>query len=262
MALRSWLSKLIVPGTGGVAGRTTGPPTSSNRASSFHLSWEVPPVPLVEVAATFEVLEPPTVPMLYFWALQVSFMDGPSRRGGAHFGLQYHSDYPDAGAVNWGGYHDGGGELEGSLSDLPSALDNINTRTYAWQPGRRYRHRIFQSPDRGWRGSITDLATGTETVVRDLWVAGDGLVSPMVWSEVFAHCDHPTVAVRWSELDATTATGETYRTESVHLNYQTFSDGGCANTNTSTDDVGFVQRTATERTNPTGTRLTMRPGAH
>lgn len=257
MGLRSWLNKLVIPGSGGVPGRTEGPPTSSNGASSFHLSWEVPPSPLIEVAATFEVLEPPTVPMLYFWALQVSFMDGPARRGGAHFGLQYHPRYPDAGAVNWGGYRDGGGELDGSVSDLPSALNNSNTRTYGWQPGRRYRHRVYRSPDRGWRGSITDVETGVETVIRDLWIEADHLLNPMVWSEVFAHCDHPPVAVRWSELDATTADGSPIRAGSVRLNYQTFGDGGCANTNTSIDDVGFVQRTATERTNPTGARLTL-----
>lgn len=257
MALRSWLNKLIVPGAGGGPGRITGPPTSSNGASSFHLTWEVPPVPLLEVGATFEVLEPPSVSMLYFWALQVSFMDGPARRGGAHFGLQYHPGYPNAGAVNWGGYKDGGGELDGSLSDLPSALDNINTRTYGWEVGKRYRHRIFKSPDRGWRGSITDLETGIETIVRDLWVEADNLLNPMVWSEVFAHCDQPTVAVRWTELDALTVSGEPVRTDAVRLNYQTFGDGGCANSNTTADELGFVQRTATERTNPTGTRLTL-----
>ncbi|MGH1493346.1 MAG: hypothetical protein ACRBK7_28770 [Acidimicrobiales bacterium] len=257
MALRSWLSKLVVPGSGGVPGRTTGPPTSSNGASSFHLSWEVPPTPLLEVGATFEVLEPPVAPELYFWALQVSFMQGPARRGGAHFGLQYHPNYPNGGAVNWGGYQDVGGEIDGSVSALPSALDNINTRTYAWQPGRQYRHRIYRSPDRGWRGSITDLETGVETVVRDLWIDADSMLSPMVWSEVFADCDHPSVAIRWSELDATAVDGSTFRTNSVRLNYQTFGDGGCANSNTSTDHLGFVQRTATERTNPTGARLTL-----
>lgn len=257
MAFRSWLNKLIVPGSGALTGRTSGPPTSSNGASSFHLSWEVPPVPLAEVAATFEVLEPPTVSMLYFWALQVSFMDGPARRGGAHFGLQYHPDYPNAGAVNWGGYQDSGGEIDGSLSDLPSALNNGNTRSYGWEAEHRYRFRIFKSPERGWRGSITDLESGVETVVRDLWIEADSLVTPMVWSEVFAHCDHPSVAVRWSELDARTITGESFRTDAVRLNYQTYGDGGCANSDTSTDGIGFVQRTASERLNPTGTRLTI-----
>ncbi len=257
MALRSFLRKLVIPGTGGIPGRTTGPPPSANGASSFHLTWEVPPTRLVEAAATFEVLEPPVVPKLYFWALQVSFVDGPSRLGGAHFGLQYHPDYPGNGAVNWGGYRDGGGELEGSASALRSALDNVNTRTYPWEPGRRYRHRVFKSPERGWRGSVTDLETGIETVVRDLWIDGDSLANPMVWSEVFADCDHPSVAVRWSDLSVVTVDGGSVTATAVRLNYQRFSDGGCANTDTTIDDVGFVQRTATERRNGTGTRLTL-----
>lgn len=244
-------------GPGLAPSRVSGPPTSSNGASSFHLTWEVPPLPLAEVAVTFEVLEPPTVAELYFWALQVSFHDGPSRVGGAHFGLQYHPSYPANGAVNWGGYRDGGGELAGSGSALPSALDNPNTKTYAWAPGRRYRHRVHRSPERGWRGSITDLETGDETVVRDLWVDAYSLASPMVWSEVFADCDHPSTAVRWTELDAIALDGTAITATSVRLNYQTNADGGCANTNTSTDVVGFVQRTTTERTNPTGSRLTL-----
>lgn len=259
MALRAWLQKLVIPGSGGVPGRTVGPPTSSNGASSFHLSWEVPPVPLIEVAATFQVLEPPTVPMLYFWALQVSFMNGHARTGGAHFGLQYHPRYPDGGAVNWGGYADRGGELDGSSSKLPSALNNPNTRTYRWQPGRAYRYRVHRSPERGWRGSITDLESGADTVVRDLWPEADSLLNPMVWSEVFAHCDHPSVAVRWSDLEARAVDGELVRASAVRLNYQTFSDGGCANSNTSVDGNGFVQRTATARVNPTGARLAL-PG--
>lgn len=251
----SFLNRLLGGDTGG--SRVAGAPTSSNRASSFHLSWDIASQPLVEVSAVCEVIEPPTVPMLYFWAMQVSFMNGRSRIGGAHFGLQFHPDYPGNGAVNWGGYRDGAGELEGSVSELPSALNNINTRTYPWQPGRRYKHRVYRSPERGWRGSITDLETGVETVVRDLWVEADSLSSPMVWSEVFAHCDHPSAAVRWSELSGINTGGEVLTARSARLNYQTHADGGCANTNTSLDGVGFVQRTNAARANPTGSQLSL-----
>lgn len=249
-------------------GRTTGPPTSSNGASSFHLRWEAPPVPLLAAEATIEVVEPPLVDQLYFWALQVSFERGPARRGGAHFGLQHHPAYPAAGAVNWGGYADAGGELAGSESALPSALGNVNTRTYRWEPGRPYRYRIAPAPDQSvggvierWRGSITDLATGEETVVRDLFVEADHLSSPMVWSEVFADCDHPTAAVRWSDLAVTTLGGDRIVVESVRLNYQTHGDGGCANTDTSVDRSGdrpgFLQRTSCARANGTGSRLSL-----
>lgn len=217
----------------------------------------MPPAPLAEVSVTFEVLEPPTISKLYFWALQVSFMNGASRTGGAHFGLQHNPAYPEACGVNWGGYHDGAGELEGSVSDLPSAPNNINTRDYRWFPNRQYRHRIYRSQDRGWRGAITDLQTGEVTVVRDLWVAADSLTNPMVWSEVFADCDDPSVLVRWTDLEVITTTGEVLRPDAVHLNYQTYENGGCANTNTATSGNGFVQRTNTERINRTGTRLTL-----
>ncbi|MCP3988554.1 MAG: hypothetical protein GY724_05755 [Actinomycetia bacterium] len=239
--------------------RTVGPPTSSNGASSFHVFWELAPKPLVEVAATIEVIEPPTVDKLYFWALQANFQGDQVRRGGAHFGLQFHPAYPGRGAVNWGGYHHGGGELDGSVSALPSTLDNINTRDYPWVPGRPYRYRIYRSPERGWRGSITDLVTGTETVVRDLWIEADSMISPMVWTEAFADCDHPSSAVRWSDFTALTTDGEQLEVPGVRINYQTHADGGCANTNISVADDGLVQRTATERLASTGSRFTLRP---
>ncbi len=254
MGFRTFLARLAGP-----SARVSGRPPSGNGASSFHLTWDVPPVPLVEASATIEIIEPPTVAKLYFWALQVNFFNQGARVGGAHFGLQYHPAYPEGGAVNWGGYADAGGELDGSVSDLPSALNNINTRTYQWWPHRRYRYRVARSPRRGWQGAITDLSTGAETVVRDLWVEAETLGGPMVWSEVFADCDHPSAAVRWTDLAVTTTEGKTITVDSVRLNYQTNGDGGCANTNTSiepaADGPGFVQRTATPRVNRTGTRL-------
>ena len=237
--------------------RVSGAPTSSNRASSFHLNWEIPRAPLAEVRATIEVVEPPTVSMLYFWALQVSFMGPGGRIGGAHIGLQHHPSYPDSGAVNWGGYRDGAGELEGSVSPLPSALNNINTRTFRWYPNRPYTLRVYRSPDRGWRGSIIDRTTDEETVIRDLWVDADHLGSPVVWSEVFAHCDHPAAAVRWSELIGVGEDGTVHDARSARLNYQTHADGGCANTNTSADGTGFLQRTNTERLTQTGQTLSL-----
>lgn len=251
------LQRLVArPSGSGPGGRTTGRPPSGNGASSFHLYWDVPPTPLAEASVTIEVIEPPTVSKLYFWALQVSFeRRGGGRVGGAHFGLQCNPAYPGDCGVNWGGYHDGAGELEGSVSTLPSAPDNINTRDYRWEPHRRYRYRIHRSPERGWRGAITDLSTDETTVVRDLWVEADHLSAPMMWSEVFADCDDPSAAVRWSDLEVVTTSGETYRPTSVRVNYQTHANGGCANTDTSVDGAGYVQRTTTTRVNPTGARL-------
>lgn len=249
---RSFLEKLSRPGPV----RDTGPPTSSNGASSFHLFWDVPPQPLAEVEATIEIIEAPAVDKLYFWALQANFEQGGLRRGGAHFGLQYHPSYPGGGAVNWGGYHDGGGgELEGSLSALPSALDNINTRTYPWSANRLYRYRIFRSPDRGWRGTITDLSTGEETVVRDLWIDADNMIGPMVWTEAFADCGDKPAAVRWTEMAVVTTEGNRHQVSSVRINYQSHADGGCTNTTIAADGMGFVQRTGTERLLSTGSTI-------
>lgn len=235
--------------------RVSGPPPSGNGASSFHLSWDVPPEPLAEVSATIEVIEPPTVPKLMFWAIQASFSDGQRRFGAAHFGLQYHPAYPASGAVNWGGYHRAGGELDGSVSLLPSTLGNRNTRDYQWRPGAPYRYRIARSPEHGWRGSIIDLDRGDELAVRDLWVDGESLVSPMVWTEAFTDCDDPPAAVRWSDLEAVTTSGNRHRVSAVRVNYQSYTDGGCTNTNSFVDGSGFVQRTATERITASGSTL-------
>ncbi len=250
---RSFLERIGLGGDGPV--RVSGLPTSSNKASSFHLYWDVPPEPLVEVRATIEVVEPPTVDRLYFWALQASFERAGAQRGGAHFGLQYHPSYPAAGAVNWGGYHAGGGELDGSVSTLPSALDNVNTRTYRWAAGRPYRYRIHRSPERGWRGTVTDLESGEETVVRDLWVEGDHLISPMVWTEAFADCGDPAASVLWRDLEADTMAGVTHHVSAVRVNYQSHADGGCTNTNVAATENGWLQRTGTERVTPIGTTL-------
>jgi len=85
-----------------------GPPRSSNGASSFHLFWEMPRTSqasrLIEVSAVLEVLEPPQVPSLYFWAMQVDFEEDGLPWGGGHTGLQWNRRFPGGTAVNWGGY--------------------------------------------------------------------------------------------------------------------------------------------------------------
>jgi hypothetical protein len=245
--------------TGGRQQRTSGRPPSGNGASSFHLYWDVPPEPLAEVSATIEVIEPPAVDKLYFWAVQVGFDREGQRQGAAHFGLQHHPSYPGAGAVNWGGYRHGGGELDGSTSALPSTLENRNTRDYRWQPHRRYRYRIARSPEQGWRGWITDPVSGEEVAVRDLLVDAGALTSPMVWTEAFADCGDPPAAVRWTDLEVLTAQGRLHRVEAVRVNYQRYPDGGCTNTDSSVDGSGFVQRTAVERVAATGSTLRLTP---
>jgi hypothetical protein len=207
----------------------------------------LPPARLAEVRATIEVVVAPAVPKLYFWALQVGFSGG----GAAHTGLQW---LPAPGgarpAVNWGGYRASGSELDGSVSDLPSLDGNPNTRLFDWRAGRPHRLRVFAAPGgRGWRATIDDV------VIRDLYAPGDSLTSPMVWSEVFAACDDPSVVIRWTELGATTTDGRTLEPDAVTTTYQAHVDGGCDNTDIRVDETGICQITAVERATPAGAVL-------
>jgi hypothetical protein len=222
------------------AERVRGYPTSSNRASSMHLRWNPAPDSLLEVAVTLEIVEPPSVDELYFWALQASFIDRGRHIGAAHLGLQWYSLHPGSTAVNWGGYRDGAGELDGDESALPSTPGNPNTRDFTWRPHTPYRLRISGDGDGWWTGSVTDLSTNTTTVVRRLHGGGDQLANPIVWSEVFAKCDDPRVVVRWSDFAPPTA--------GLRPSYQTHADGGCANTASRRDGDAYLQITNTERT--------------
>jgi hypothetical protein len=244
--VRRWWSRI------GSAARTTGRPTSSNRASSFHLRWGGLPAGVKFVAAevVLEVVEPPVVPELYFWALQVGFADGARRTGGGHLGLQWHPAHPGSTAVNWGGYGAGGGELRGSVSGLPSALDNPNTRDLRWVPRRPYRLAVTRGAEPGhWTGSVDGQP------VRDLFGGGRQLVDVMVWSEVFARCDDPSVTVRWSDLRVRDADGGIHRPDRLTVTYQAVADGGCSNTDVIVGPDWVDQRTSVPRTVPAGTTL-------
>ena len=275
MGLRSWWRDVSArPTWDGTSGR----PPSGNGASSFHLAWDAGAGPWRAVDVTFEVVDPPAVDRLYFWALQVSFVDGTGRAaGGAHLGPQWCTN-PTRPAVNWGGYGAGGGELTGSTSHLPSSWNNANTRDYDWVPGRPYRLRVAPAAAEGqaaapngttaWRGTITDLDSGVVTAVRDLWARGDRLTSPMVWSEVFADCDDPSVTVRWSDVTVEGLDGTRTPVRHVRVNYQSLADGGCRSTNSSVDvrsddshsgdavrSPAFLQATSVSRTTAQGARL-------
>lgn len=247
-----------------VAGpRVRGLPPSANGASSMHLWWEVRPgEPVMEVAATLEVLEPPVVPRLYFWAVQATFHDGRSATGAGHLGLQWGVGEAPRRCVNWGGYHAGGGELDGTVSALPATLGNPNTRDFPWAAGRPYRLRIRPSPAGPglWRGEVTDMGSGATTAVRDLRCDGGQLVGPVVWSEVFARCDDPSVAVRWRQLEVVTASGRRTEAATVVAGYQRREDGGCDNTTAGHDGAGWLQRTNSPRQVPPGSRLSRPAG--
>ncbi|MEA3216822.1 MAG: hypothetical protein QOJ19_2978 [Acidimicrobiia bacterium] len=244
--------------------RDAGEPPSGNGASSFHLFWELPGE-FVSVSADLEVLRTPERPRLCFWALQADFTDHGRPGGGGHLGLQFHPSYPSGTAVNWGGYAASGRELDGSTSQLKSTLGNHNTRDLAWEAGRRYRLRIAAAGDEAfsppglnaWRGTVTDLDSGQTVVVRDLWTTGTSLTRPMVWSEIFARCEHPSVDVRWSSFEAVAADGTTHRPTALNVNYQSYRDGGCSNTNSWLEGDAVRQMTNTERLTPQGARLVL-----
>jgi hypothetical protein len=256
------LKQLAAPKWDGTSGR----PPSGNGASSFHLNWVAPPGPWVVAEATIEIVQPPTVPQLHFWAMQVSF-DEQGRHGGAgHIGLQWHRDHPGHTAVNWGGYAATGGELSGSASALPGATGNVNTRDYRWEPGRPYRLRVSRSrspaPDGlvAWRGEVIDLHEGQVTAVRDLWASGSSLASPMVWSEVFADCDDPSVVVQWSDLRLTDAEDRSVTVDEATVNYQALGQGGCVTTDSHVPEgrALFEQRTGIARQTRQGATLRLR----
>ena len=215
-------------------------------ASSFHLTWGGLPSAVTEVSVDCQVVVPPSVERLYFWALQVTFEDG----SGAHTGLQWNPRHPGSRAANWGGYAArGGGLLRGSESPLPSTPDDPNTRDLWWEPGRPYRFRVWAPEPGRWRASLG------EAVVRDLFAPGTTLRSPMVWSEVFAGCDDPSVMVRWSSFEALDREGRPVTPDRMLVNYQR---DGCTNTSSVPDGRSVLQVTNTDRITAQGAVLDLR----
>jgi hypothetical protein len=211
----------------------------------------------VAASVTLEVVTPPVVDHLYFWAIQVSFPGA----GAAHLGRQWNHRHPAFGAVNWGGYAADGSLLVGTESPLPSAPADSNTRDYPWEPERAYRLGVHRVDEGAWRGEVTDLTTGDTTVVRELMAGALFLGDPMVWSEVFARCDDPPVTVRWSEFEVVSDRGDRFAPTALTVNYQSHADGGCANTTSVLDGAGGVlQSTSTDRVTPQGEVLAMTPG--
>ncbi len=242
--------------------RTTGMPPSPNGASSFHLWWDLPEIPLREVAVTLEITEPPKVDHLYFFALQASFMRRTEQFGGAHLGLQWNARHPENRAINWGGYDEIGAILTGTRSPLPSRPNDPNTRDYVWQPNKKYRLRIGPAQPSAtgqvaWPGAVTDLDRGETVVVRELLTGGDALRSPVMWMEVFADCADPSVIIRWSDLVAMTTDGTELRPHSCRTAYQKYEDGGCTNTASAAGGGAFIQQTAAERTTPPDALLSL-----
>ncbi len=242
----------------------------------MHLRWLDLPSDVQAVEVDLEVEGVPPTPHLRFWALQASFVDGAASQGAGHLGLQWIDGYPGHTAVNWGGYRNGGGELTGTESALPSARGNVNTRNYQWTPGQVYGLRIEKSGSRPeasasvdghgsrpeasasvdghgsrpgvsrtnstWRGVVIDRATGEAVVVRELVCPGTNLDHIVMWSEIFAPCDAPKLTVAWSNATAITPTGA-HPITSFSVSYQSVADGGCSNSDVSVGRDGRVIQT-------------------
>lgn len=222
--------------------RVTGPPPSSNGASSMHL-W-LDQQTSRHTSATITITKPPTGQSVYFWALQATLVDAAGKVvAGAHLGLQWHPSHPGSLAVNFGGYDAQGKELVGTKSLLRSATGNPNTRDFAWTPRTAYRLVIARTAS-GWAGTITNLASGQVTTVRTLFTGAVAVRDAIVFTESFAPCDAPRTEVLWTGLTPTaTAT------------YQSVASGGCTNTSQLSAGGGVVQRTNGARTVVDGARL-------
>lgn len=246
-SIRRWLSQQFQKAKRPAATTTSEP---GHGVSSFHLWWQGIDggAPLTEVAATISVLRQPAADRLYFWAMQTSFISDTGTHGAAHIGLQWNPRHPGSKAVNWGGYADIGdvrSVLDGTPSPLPSTPNDPNTRDFPWVEGGSYRVRVARV-DGGWRGTITDVASGQVSLIRDLHAPGDRLGGFVVWAEIFAACDHPQTVVQWSDFEARTADGEVRRPASVRLTFP--SGGDCPNTDVVMSQLGLLQITNTVRT--------------
>jgi hypothetical protein len=192
------------------------------------------------------VLWRPEHSRLCFWALQASFGGSQGKTGAAHTGLQWNARHPRNRAVNWGGYHTAGAVLDGTPSRLASAPGHVNTLDYEWEPGVRYRFRIEQSPEPGWWSAFVTAPDGDPLEIRRLHGGGDRLTAPVVWSEIFAACDDPSVAVRWEDPVAFTDTGPV-RPRAYRVTYGSVERGSCSNTTVLVSDGGVLQVTNVER---------------
>ena len=132
---------------------------------------------------------------------------------------------------------------------MPSATGNANTRYLSWQPGQPYTLTIERAAGGGWAETADGLR------IRTLEAGGDRLDTLMVWSEVFARCDAPPVAVRWSGFRTTTMQGRTVTPVAVHVNYQRRAQGAATTQTALVKGDAVRQITGTKRLVPQDARL-------
>ena len=80
----------------------------------------------------------------------------------------------------------------------------------------------------------------------------------LVWSEVFARCDDPSVVARWSDFTVVDELGAQHAPTGLGVNYQAHANSGCANTvSVAGTDGGVLQVTNAERVTPQGAVLAL-----
>jgi hypothetical protein len=254
--MRDWVRNLFSPRVGE---RVAGTPTSASGASSFFLWWNLPyGERLTEISVTLEVATRPEIDRLVTFALQAAFLKPGG--GSCHLGLQHHPRFPDRGAVNWDGYTAKGEYLESDEPKLPSAIDELATRDYAWQKNQPYRltiERDDEMPDGRfpWIGSITNLRTGERDEIRHLVNESPYLRGPVMYIESYGPCDGPRFEARWSNATAVSRAGGVRIVNSMRVDYQPHAAGGCTNTNSRVEGTEFVQRAGQMRVTKAGSTL-------
>lgn len=237
--------------------RTTGlPPTG---ISAQYLIWPATTAAELEVTITVTTLgnEPNRV---YFLAVPDIIDNNGTSLAQPPFGLHWNQLFPTGHAIYWGGtLKSTGGTLTGTASTLPTAIGSDSHRNYTWQTGRAYKYRIWSPNPGSWRGEITDTVTSATTIVRDLSIPGSTQLRGLIIATQNYNTCQTGIAARWNDVTFKQANGSTSKPATATVNYTSFADGGCTNTNATENSSGILVTLGTTRTTPEGTTLNV-PG--
>ena len=165
--------------------------------SGFHLWWKGVPSnePIVACSVVLEVVQPPTVAALYFWALQASFLDAhrPVLRRGPHRApVEPPPPGQPGGELGWlragGRRHLHPGRQRLTAARHPRGPEHPHVRVARRDPVP------LHDPSRHRRVGVDGDRSGRpapEVTVRELYAAGDRLGGFVMWSELFCRGDDP-----------------------------------------------------------------------
>lgn len=240
--------------------RTTGQPPSQNQASSQYLVFN--PEYGAEITVNLEVIATPSQPRMINWLLQTDFTDySDDLVGTGFFGFRYDPLFPNSRAVLASAASAlDGSDLLGPESALPSITGDPAVRNFNWTTNRKYLFRIYPYNESQWRFEVTDPTTSVTTVVRDISVPNAGLVrGAILYTEAFVDCQIASSA-RWSNLQWMNVEEDDLITPTTAIaQYQTFSEGGCTNSNQTASGGGITQATGVARTTAHNSTVTITP---